>query len=65
LRTLTELRVGLPGNGPRSDAALAVGAAGLVTFVPAEGHLMTLAFDGGTQGRSLDLRPELPLVLTW
>jgi hypothetical protein len=33
--------------------------------VPAERHLMTLAFDNETQGRSLDLRPGLPLVLSW
>jgi Glyoxalase-like domain len=65
LRILTGVRIGLPGKGPRSDAAHAVQATGLVTFVPAEGHLMTLAFDDETQGRSLDLRPELPLVLSW
>ena len=64
LRTLTGLRLGLPGNGPRSDAARAAEATGLVTFALAESHIMTLAFDNETQGRSIDLRPGLPLVLS-
>lgn len=30
-----------------------------------DGPIMTLTFDGGTAGRSVDLRPGMPLVLGW
>ena len=65
LRTLTALSVGIPGPAARSGSARAVEATGLVTFPPADDYVMTLAFDGGAQRRTRDLRPDLPLVLAW
>ena len=65
LRRLTGVRIGLPGVDARSDAARAAEATGLVTFASAASHVMTLAFDHETQGRSRDLRPELPVALSW
>jgi hypothetical protein len=65
LKSLTALRVGIPGPVVRSEAALAAEATGLVTFPTADDYVMTLAFDGTAHGRTRDLRPELPLVLAW
>jgi len=65
LKALTALRVGIPGPERRSEAARAAQATGLVTFPAADAYVMTLGFDGEGQGRSTDLRPDLPLVLAW
>jgi hypothetical protein len=65
LRKLTALRVGIPGTAPRSEGVRAAEATGLVTFLAADAYLMTLGFDGETQGRSSDLRPDLAIVLGW
>ncbi len=39
--------------------------ASYVTFVDAEAHHMTLTFDGARQGKTLDLRPDVPLMLVY
>jgi hypothetical protein len=38
---------------------------GLVSLAAGEAHRMELQFDGGLTGKSLDLRPELPVVFRW
>jgi hypothetical protein len=37
----------------------------VASFAPAAEHVMTLAFDGVARGKTVDLRPELPLILEW
>jgi hypothetical protein len=65
LERLTGVSIGLPGPGPRSAAARAVEAEGLVSFPAASEYMMTLVFDDAGAGDEADLRPELPLVLRW
>jgi len=62
---ITGIRIGTPAPGPRSAAAEAVQAAGLVAIHEADQFLMELTFDRATHGGSVDLRPTLPLVLRW
>lgn len=65
LANVTAVTVGLPGPSARSAPLRAVEAAGLVSFPVADEYLMTLAFDGETRSEAVDLRPELPLGLSW
>jgi hypothetical protein len=51
--------------GPRSVAAEAVEARGLVAFHEGEHYRMELTFDRAIHGLSADLRPTLPLALRW
>jgi Glyoxalase-like domain len=62
---LTGVRIWGLTSGPRSPAATAVQAAGLVTLDKADHYLMELTFDGGSHAGSADLRPDLPLILRW
>jgi hypothetical protein len=55
----------MPGAAPRSDTARILEEMGLVRFVDAPRHRMTLTFDEGRAGQRADLEPELPLVLRW
>jgi hypothetical protein len=64
-RTLTGLRVGLPGAHGLSRAAQALETLGLVTFEQREPFLMELVFEGASHGEEADFRPDLPLVLRW
>ena len=52
-------------SASRSAPAQAVELAGVLSFRPAEEHVLTLAFDGEESRQAADLRPELPLVLRW
>jgi hypothetical protein len=65
LMAVTGLRIGLAAAGPCSPAAQSTEAAGVASFTPAAEYVMTLAFDGETRGKTVDLRRELPLVLEW
>ena len=65
LRQLTGVAIGSPGAAPPSPALRSVEELGAVSFVPADAHVMTVTFDGGMQGRTVDLQPELPVVLRW
>jgi hypothetical protein len=65
LTTVTGLRIGLAGPGLRSPAVQSTEGAGVASFAPAAEHVMTLAFDGVARGKTVDLRPELPLILEW
>ena len=62
---ITHVRIGVPGGAPTSDAFRWARAAGLLSFTPAERYTLTLVFDGGVIGGSVDLRPRLPLTLEW
>ena len=62
---VTGVTVGLPGPGPRSPAANSIEALGLVRFLAAEEHLMTVTFDDARSDGRADLRPDLPLLLRW
>lgn len=61
---LTGIKVWTPVAIPRSSAAAAVEAAGLVAFRQGE-YLMELTFDRAIHTASADLRPDLPLILRW
>jgi len=65
VRRLTAVEIGIPGSMPRSDAARLVEEMGLVQFVAAPRHGMTLTFDEGRARQQADLDPDLPLVLRW
>jgi hypothetical protein len=61
---LSDVRIGMPlPSDLQSQAARVVSAAGLVSFYDAPQYVMELAFDDGENGRRIDLRPMLPLVL--
>jgi hypothetical protein len=65
VRRISAIEVGMPGGSAPCAAARAVQDAGLVTFVEAAHHVMTVTFDDARAGGSADLRPDLPLVLRW
>jgi hypothetical protein len=63
-REVTSVRICVPG--PPTAALQAVEAAGLVSFPTASEALMVLGFaKTAEETGSVDLRPELPLVLRW
>lgn len=62
---LTSVRIALPGPEPRSAAARAVSALGLIGFETGAGYVMELTFDHGATGGVADARPALPLILRW
>jgi hypothetical protein len=62
---LTRVSVGIPALRGRSQPASSVEATGLVSFRPADAYFMSLVFDGGGSGRSVDLHPDLPLEVRW
>jgi len=62
VKTLTGVHIAVTG-GALSDKARLLNDAGLVTIETGPEPLMTLTLDGGRQGRRLDVRPILPLVL--
>jgi hypothetical protein len=62
---ITAVEIGMPGGAAPGAAAQRVEDAGLVRFVEAAGHVMTVSFDGARTGSRADLHPDLPLVLRW
>jgi hypothetical protein len=62
---ITGILIHGPGPQPRSVAARAIEAAGLITFHEAEEHRLELIFDRATHGGTADLGPTLPLILRW
>jgi hypothetical protein len=65
IRRITAVEVGMPGGSAPCAAARAVQDAGIVRFVDAAHHVMTVTFDDARTGGHADLRPNLPLVLRW
>lgn len=62
---VTAVTIDGPAASPRSAAAEAITALGLVTYRPAKSWVLHLVFDGGKSGQLEDMRPELPLTLRW
>jgi hypothetical protein len=62
---LTAAEFTVPGDEPLSDALQALAAEGAFVFVRGEEPLARLTFDGGAQGKTLDLRPECPIVINY
>jgi hypothetical protein len=65
VREISAVRIGLPGGTPQSAASKAALAGGIVSFYNSAAYEMQLAFDGGARHESADLRPGLPLILSW
>ena len=65
LRRLTRVSFGVPNAATRSPAWRSAEALGVGWSTSADGHVMTATFDDGGENRTLDLRPELPVVLRW
>lgn len=61
VKVLTAVHIAI--TGARSPIAQMIIDAGLATIEPGPEPLMTLTFDGGAQGKVVDVRPALPLVL--
>jgi hypothetical protein len=61
---ITHVTIGAPVQA-RSAAAQAVQAAGWFTTQRSQRHVMKLQLDGAGRGITVDLQPELPLVLEW
>ncbi|MFN8497569.1 MAG: hypothetical protein U0641_06910 [Anaerolineae bacterium] len=61
VRSLTEVRITVPAD-KLSPVAASLTANGVVTIVPGASHLMELTFDNGRQGKTVEIRPALPLV---
>ena len=65
LRELTRIDLVSPYAAASSAELRAVVAAGLIGLRRGADYWIELAFDGGSQGERVDLRPALPLVLRW
>lgn len=65
LRSVTDVRVTVRGVTNFSEPPRALERLGIAAFQPGPEHLLELTFDQAAQGRSADLRPELPVVLRW
>jgi hypothetical protein len=65
LEDITNVRISTPAAGPRTEAGRWAEASGLVSFEAADQYVLALEFDGAVKGKHADLRPGLPLVLTW
>jgi hypothetical protein len=62
---LSSLSITTNFGEPASAAARALTRHGIVEFRTANSQALELGFDALRQGRELDLRPRLPLVLRW
>jgi hypothetical protein len=62
VKTLTHVHIAVSGE-TLSDKARLLNAEKLLTIETGPAPLLTLVFDHGAQGRTLDVRPALPLVL--
>ena len=64
-REMTSLRLRSPQSVPPSAALRAVVEMDIVTVSTGGPSLMEIGFDGEVSGRSMDFRPDLPLVVHW
>jgi hypothetical protein len=64
-REITALRVQGPQQTPLSAVLQAAVDTGAVTWCPGSQHHMEIGFDGETHNQIIDLRPTLPLTLSW
>jgi hypothetical protein len=54
-RAVTRVAIGMPVGGPRSAAAQAIEARGLVSFHVADRFVMTIGLDGERAGTAIDV----------
>ena len=62
---ITGLRLTLRSGEPISDVVHVLHQAGIVLFETGNDHLAEIEFDHGSQNRSADFRPLLPLRFRW
>ena len=60
---VTKVVAGTPTGAAASPSLRAIETAGLVTVAASDTYVLDLTIDGGGSGRSMDLRPVLPLRL--
>lgn len=65
VRTLTAVRITTDRAGRFSSTAGALSEGGVVVLKRGRTHRAELTFDGGARGKTLDVRPTLPLVLKY
>jgi|AntRauMinimDraft_4_1070384.scaffolds.fasta_scaffold02063_4 hypothetical protein len=63
MRTLTDVAVHAPGSDPPSEALRTIDR--VIRFENASCHRLTLVFDDGAQGETLDLRPAAPVTIRY
>ena len=61
---VTELRVSVPADRP-SAVLKTIGQCARITLTLGEPHHMEIVFNEAEEGRSKDLRPDLPLLICW
>ena len=64
LREMTGVRIVSPLL-EETSLTHAMTRAGVVDSNTGPEHLLELQFDGGSQAKSMDFRPDLPLIFTW
>lgn len=64
-REITRLHITVPTDQPFSTAIHAIAEMGLITFSQGQEHFAEIEWDGGTQGKAIDVRPTLPLGFRW
>lgn len=64
-RSVTRLSLVLPGESWESEILSALSKAGVAAFHPGPEPMMEVELDEGRSSRAADLRPALPLRITW
>lgn len=64
-RQISHVRIGSPASTEASEPVLLLSRAGFVSLGQSREHLIEISFDEKRQGQSLDLKPDLPVVLHW
>jgi hypothetical protein len=64
-RDITSVIITTPEPKPISAAFDAAKNLGCVSFIGGDDHLTEVEFDSGEEGRTIDFRPDLPLVFHW
>lgn len=62
---ITNVSISGPMPGQQSMAARSAEAGGVLSFNVSTEYVLDLTFDGANTGRTVDLRPDLPLVVHW
>lgn len=60
---LTKISITAPGVDLSTETMKAIESIENITITSGSEHLMELFFDDGVQGESIDLRPELPIIV--
>lgn len=62
---MTDVTLGLPGDGPASDELAWLQTSGCARIVPADAESLTVVLDHGRQGQRLSCAAAMPLRLRW